>query len=132
MSLGTGLQEAVQSLADELAEAISSRDVAGASRHVREDGHVVFVSGGTVIRGTEYREALARFYATRSQLKFEWERHEVRGIGSRVAVLTGWAKIHAVDQAGTVSDTRAIVTLVFAQDGFGGWELVTVHKTTVS
>jgi len=131
MSLAAGLQHSVESLADELAEAISNRDAAGASRHVREDGHVVYVSDGTVIRGTEYRAALARFYATLGQLKFEWERYEVRAIGSRVAVLTGWAKIHAVDHAGTATDTRAIFTLLFGQDGFGGWELVTAHKTTL-
>jgi len=125
----TGVESRVRSLAAELAQAISDRDAAGATRHVREDEHVVYVSDGAIIRGTEYRQTLERFYSGLKQLSFKWERGEVRVVSPRAGVFTGWANINAVDATGTATETRAIFTLLYAETG-AGWELVTAHKTT--
>ena len=45
------LDESLMSLSEYLAAAISFRDADRATRGVREDEHVVYVSDGTVIRG---------------------------------------------------------------------------------
>jgi uncharacterized protein (TIGR02246 family) len=120
----------IRSLAEELAQAISNRDVTGAARRIRTDHHVVYVSDGTVIRGTEYQQTLAQFYAGLKSLSFKWERAEVHAIGPKVAVFTGWASINSTDAAGIVTDARAIFTLVYVDSG-AGWELVAAHKTTL-
>ena len=124
------LRATIQSLAGELAQAISQRDPAAAARHVREDDHVVYISDGTVIRGREYRQVLERFYAGLQQLDFKWDRWEVRAIGANAGVFTGWATIASVDKAGRAVEDRALFSLVYGQT-LDGWELIAAHKTTI-
>jgi hypothetical protein len=117
-------------LAEEQAQAVSRLDAAGATQRARADQHVVYVSDGTAITGIEYRQTIERFYAGLKQLSLKWERWEVRRIGPKAGVFTGWASIKSVDAAGTAVETRAIFTVVYADTG-GGWEMVVAHKTTL-
>ncbi len=124
------LKTSLLALSDQLAVAISSRDPEGATRGVREDNHVAYVSDGNVIRGHEYRAVLRNFYADMKQIDFRWDRREVELVGDSGGVVTGWASISLVDQEGSSTTDGAVFTLVYGHSA-GAWELVTAHKTTV-
>ncbi|MBE3133346.1 MAG: nuclear transport factor 2 family protein [Acidobacteria bacterium] len=124
------LHEALMSLSEELAAAISARDADRATRGVREDEHVVYVSDGAVIRGREYREMLRQLYARMQQIDFRWERREVEPVGENAGVVIGWAAIALLDNGGVSSTNKALFTLVYRETG-GSWELLSAHKTTV-
>ena len=124
------LQASILALSDQLATAISRRDPEAAAHGVRDDDHVVYVSDGEVIRGREFRDVLRRFYAGMKRIDFRWDRREVKPVGDGGGVVTGWASISLVDQAGASSTDKAMFTLVYEYSA-GSWEMVTAHKTTV-
>lgn len=125
----TELEPQLFALSDHLAESISRRDAEGAARGVREDEHVVYISDGVVIRGSEYRDVLGRFYSTMRGIDFQWQKREVVPINNAAGVVTGWATISLLDASGLVAMDQALFTLVYRRTGLE-WELVTAHKTT--
>jgi uncharacterized protein (TIGR02246 family) len=124
------LDRALFALSDDLATAIARRDADAATRGVREDDHVAYVSDGAVIRGREMRDTLQRFYSGMQQIEFRWDKREVQALGKAGGVVTGWASILLVDNEDRRTAHTALFTLVYMRSR-GGWELVTAHKTTV-
>ena len=124
------LKMSLMALSDQLAAAISNRDAEGVARGVRDDNHVIYVSDGEVIRGHEFRDLLRQYYAGMKQIDFRWASREVEPVGDSGGVVTGWASISLIDQAGSSSTDKAMFTLVYGYSA-GSWEWVTAHKTTV-
>jgi len=125
------LESRLLALSDELAAAISRRDAEGAACGVRNNEHVAYVSDGLVIRGREYRDVLAGFYASVQGIDFRWEKREVRPIGHTAGVVTGWAVISITDVSGHAHTDKAVFTLVYEKTPLG-WDLITAHKTTTA
>jgi hypothetical protein len=126
----TELRDSVTAHANELAQAISHRDAAGAARLVQPGDYVVYVSDGFPIRGRDYRTVLGRFYGGMKTIAFSWDSSEVRAIDSHTGVFTGWARIVMADTTGRHSVDRSIFTLVYARRA-SAWEMVIAHKTTL-
>lgn len=123
-------REDILRMATELADAISLKDAQGAAKYIRQGDHVVYISDGMVIRGTEYRSVLEQFYASVQRIDFKWDLTEIRVIDGHTGVFTGRARITMTDAQGVTVTDHAIFTIIYARRD-GGWELVSAHKTTV-
>ncbi len=126
----TRVEQAADSLAERMADAIRRRDAQALSWLYVEHPYAAFISDGLRVPQSRILDVIGGSYAVLRRMEFDWERTQTLALGPDAAAMTGWAVYTATDSAGIARRERAVYSHVIVRER-GRWRFLTTHKSAV-
>lgn len=124
------IEQAADSLAERMADAIRRRDAQALAWLYVAHPYAAFISDGLRIPQSRIAEVVGGSYDTMRRMDFEWERKQTLVLGRDAAAMTAWAVYTAVDTLGTATRERAVYSHIMVRQR-GRWSFLTTHKSAV-
>jgi uncharacterized protein (TIGR02246 family) len=124
----SALIDTILQVTDDLADAISKRDLQRIKSSFAVSPYCKYISDGLVIPGDSIVSVLGAFYSGLSNLDFAWTRKDIELISSNVATVTSWTSYTATTLQNQQITEKAVFTLLFIRQD-GKWRVLSSHKS---